>query len=95
MAASLGCSRTGGAEGASVCNGVGDSGEAAMAASGPFARQRYRPQKHFAQSLCQDARKLDQFCIYRLGASDDFLERRSRDLVPLIADQYPGLAIAQ
>jgi hypothetical protein len=22
--------------------------------------------KHFAQSLCQDARKLDQFCIYGL-----------------------------
>jgi hypothetical protein len=27
--------------------------------------------KHFAQSLCQDARKLDQFGIYRLGAPDD------------------------
>jgi hypothetical protein len=36
---------------------------------------------HFAQSLCQDARKLDQFCIYRLGASDDVGERRSRDFV--------------
>src|SRR6266404_2353088 len=46
-------------------------------------------------SLCQDARKLNQFCIYRLGTSDDVGERRSRDLVFLIADQYASLTIAQ
>src|SRR5437667_7069750 len=51
--------------------------------------------KHFAQSLCEDARKLDQFSIYGLGASDDVCERRSRDLVFLIADQYASLTIAQ
>jgi hypothetical protein len=51
--------------------------------------------KHFAQSLCQDARKLDQICIYRLGASDDVGEGRSRDFVFLIADQYASLTIAQ
>src|SRR6266581_2212162 len=51
--------------------------------------------KHFAQSLCEDARKLDQFSIYRLGASDDVCERRSRDLIFLIADQYASLTIAQ
>src|SRR5271166_4869555 len=54
-----------------------------------------RRYKTLAQSLCQDARELDQFCIYRLGASDDVGERRSRDFVFLIADQYAGLAIAQ
>ena len=42
--------------------------------------------KHIAQLLCEDARKLDQFRIYRLGASDDVGERCSRDLVLLIAD---------
>src|SRR6266852_7960965 len=47
------------------------------------------------RSLCEDARELDQFRIYRLGASDDVGERGSRDLVFLIADQYAGLAIAQ
>ena len=41
--------------------------------------------KYIAQSLCEDARELDQFRIYRLGASDDVGERRSRDLVLLIA----------
>ena len=41
--------------------------------------------KHIAQLLCEDARKLDQFRIYRLGASDDVGERCSRDLVLLIA----------
>src|SRR4051812_40612750 len=47
------------------------------------------------QSLGEDACELDQFSIYRLGASDDVGERGSRDLVLLIADQYAGLAIAQ
>jgi putative membrane protein len=57
--------------------------------------EQVRLTKHFAQLLCEDARKLDQFRIYRLGASDDVGERRSRDLVLLIADQYAGLTIAQ
>ena len=48
--------------------------------------EQVRFTKHFAQSLCEDARKLDQFRIYRLGASDDVGERRSRDLVLLVAD---------
>src|SRR5262249_5869704 len=47
------------------------------------------------QSLCQDARELDQLCVYRLGASDDVCERGSRDLAFLIADQNAALAIAQ
>jgi len=45
-----------------------------------------QPLRKFAQSLCEDARELDQFRIYRLGASDDVGERRSRDLVLLVAD---------
>jgi hypothetical protein len=48
--------------------------------------EQVRLTKHFAQLLCEDARKFDQFRIYRLGASDDVGERRSRDLVLLVAD---------
>ena len=62
----------------------------------PRTRLRTRPRfSPFVRSLCQDARELEQFRIYRLDASNDLCERRSRDLVLLIADQYAGLTIAQ
>ncbi len=51
--------------------------------------------KRVARSFRQDARELNQFRIYWLGSSDDVRERRSRDLVSLPANQYPGLTIVQ